>query len=211
LLVAVVGTGTDVGKTWVTAAVLAKLRAGGLSVAARKPVQSFAPGDGATDAEELGRATGEPAAVVCPLHRWYPLAMAPPIAAERLGQAPVRLDELVAELAWPAAVDVGMVETVGGLRSPLADDADSADLVRAVGADQVLLVADAGLGAINAVRQSADALGGIPLTVMLNRFQDADVVHESNRAWLVERDGLRVVTDVDSCVTTLRRAASKER
>ena len=44
-LVAVVGTGTDVGKTWVSARVLRDLRAAGLRVAARKPAQSFDPGD----------------------------------------------------------------------------------------------------------------------------------------------------------------------
>ena len=37
-LVVVLGTSTSVGKTWVTAKVLARLRAGGTTVAARKPV-----------------------------------------------------------------------------------------------------------------------------------------------------------------------------
>ena len=44
-LVLVVGTGTDVGKTWVSAHLLATLRAAGLTVAARKPAQSFDPAD----------------------------------------------------------------------------------------------------------------------------------------------------------------------
>ena len=41
-LVAVIGTGTDVGKTWVTARVIGELRETGSSVAARKPAQSYA-------------------------------------------------------------------------------------------------------------------------------------------------------------------------
>jgi dethiobiotin synthetase len=210
LVVAVVGVGTDVGKTWVAAAVLAALRDEGTLVAARKPVQSFDVTANSTDADTLGRATGEPPATVCPPARWYPLAMAPPIAADRLGRPAIRLADLVAELVWPPAADVGIVETVGGLRSPLAHDGDSADLVRAIAPDHVILVADAALGAINAVRLTASALAA-PATVMLNRFDPHDLVHETNRAWLVERDGFTVVTDVHGCVAAVRAAWESSR
>ena len=89
-LVLVVGTGTEVGKTWVSCRLLRALRRRGLIVSARKPIQSYGTGGGigATDAELLAEATGEAAGAVCPLHRWYPLAMAPPMAAEALGRPP---------------------------------------------------------------------------------------------------------------------------
>jgi dethiobiotin synthetase len=58
-LVLVAGTATEVGKTWVAAAVLAELRTRGVRVAARKLVQSFSPGEHPTDAEALAAATGE--------------------------------------------------------------------------------------------------------------------------------------------------------
>ena len=89
-LVAVVGTGTDVGKTWVAARLLSDLRAAGLRVAARKPAQSFEPGDdpAGRDAAVLGAATGETAEDVCSPHRWYEVAMAPPMAADGAGPAP---------------------------------------------------------------------------------------------------------------------------
>ena len=45
MLVVCAGTHTEVGKTWVGAAVLGDLRARGRTVAARKPAQSFDPGD----------------------------------------------------------------------------------------------------------------------------------------------------------------------
>ena len=48
-LVVVVGTGTDVGKTWVAARLLIDLRAAGVTVAARKPAQSFDPDDDPVD------------------------------------------------------------------------------------------------------------------------------------------------------------------
>ncbi len=193
-LVVVLGTDTGVGKTWVVAHALARLKAAGAVVAARKPVQSFAPCDMDTDADVLARATGEPATQVCPAHRSYAMATAPPIAAAFLGVQPPKLAELVAELHWPAdPVAVGVVETVGGPRSPLATDADSAALAAAVHADLAVLVAPAGLGAINAVRLCAPVVPR-PLVVFLNHFDGADL-HDRNRRWL-QAEGIDVVVDM---------------
>jgi dethiobiotin synthetase len=194
-LVLVTGTGTEVGKTWVGARWLAGLD---IACAARKPVQSFERADGATDAEILARATGEPVDAVCAPHRWYEVAMAPPMAAAVLGRPPFTIGDLVDELRWPDdSVAIGLVEGVGGPRSPLAVDGDTVDLARAIEPDDVVLVADAGLGTINAVRLSAAALVPHPLTVFLNRFDGEDELHRRNRAWLVD-DGFEVVTSVNA-------------
>jgi dethiobiotin synthetase len=190
--VVVLGTGTGVGKTWTGAWVLGRLRGEGVAVAARKPVQSFAPCDVETDADALARATGEHPEEICPRHRWYAMAMAPPMAAAFLGVAPPTLAELLAELVWPPGIEVGMVETVGGPRSPLADDADSAALAAALDADLAVLVAPAGLGAVNAVRLGAPACPR-PLVVFLDRFDGGDL-HDRNRRWL-QAEGLDVVVD----------------
>lgn len=203
-VVGIAGTGTDVGKTWVAAAVAHRLRGLGVSVSARKPAQSFAPGDAAElrDASVLAAATGERAGDVCPPHRSYAVPMAPPMAAAALGLPRILLADLVRELTWPHA-DVGLVETVGGVRSPIADDADSAALLRAIEPSAVILVADAGLGTINLVRLSLDALGGLPVVVVLNRYDDAADLHRRNRDWLAERDGLDVTTSLDEVAARL--------
>lgn len=194
-LVVVTGTGTEVGKTWFAAATLAELRALGASVAARKPVQSFDPGMGATDAEVLASATGEDSEVVCPPHRSLAVAMAPPMAADALGAPDFTIAELAAELHWPPGTDVGMVEGVGGPRSPLAADGDTVDLVATVDPELVVLVADAGLGAVNAVLLAAAPFAGRELVTALNRFDADDDLHRRNRRWLVERARVEVVTE----------------
>jgi len=61
------------------------------------------------------------------LLRWYPLPLAPPMAADRLGLPPIHLDDLVSELGWPDGVQVGLVETAGVAGSPIAHDGDGAD------------------------------------------------------------------------------------
>jgi dethiobiotin synthetase len=197
-LVAVVGTGTDVGKTWVSCELLGAARARGARVQARKPVQSFAMEHvttAGTDAALLAAVTGEAVHRVCPAHRWYARAMAPPMAADALGMPVFTTADLLGETTWSAPADLAVVETVGGLRSPMSHDADSLGFVRALGPDAVVLVADAGLGTINAVRLACDALAGLAFTVLLNRFDDADEVHCRNRAWLAEHDGLAVFVD----------------
>ena len=127
--------------------------------------------------------------------------MAPPMAAEVLGRPEFRIDDLVAEVLWPApAVDVGLLETAGGVRSPLAADGDCLALCRAVDPDVVVLVADAGLGTINAVRLSLEGLRALeaPVVVVLNRFDLTAELHRRNLEWLRTRDALMVMTAPDA-------------
>ncbi|MGQ0744907.1 MAG: ATP-dependent dethiobiotin synthetase BioD [Acidimicrobiales bacterium] len=234
LLVVVLGTSTGVGKTWVTAALARRLCAQGLVVAARKPVESYDPADvpptdpasansnsassdpanfAPTDSAVLAEATGTSADKVCPPHRRYPLAMAPPMAAQVLGLPPFTVGDLVAETTWPQNTDVGLVETVGGPRSPVAKGADSLALAAAFRPDMALLVADAGLGAINSVHLAADAitseLGAAPV-VLLNRFNPADRLHRLNHTWLAN-DDIDLSPDINSLATELACRVTRAR
>lgn len=201
-LLIVVGTATEVGKTWASTKLLAHARTQNLRVAARKPVQSFDPHSSTpTDAAQLAQASGEAVEAVCPRHRWYPLAMAPPMAADVLGRPPLLLDELIAEIHWQPGTDLGLIETAGGIRSPITHDADSRDLVRRLAPDAVLLVADAGLGTINAVRLAVEALQFAVVTVLLNRFDAGNDLHRRNRQWLEKHDGLKVSIDPAALAT----------
>jgi dethiobiotin synthetase len=213
-VVLVAGTGTEVGKTWVSAALLEHWRALGCQVAARKTAQSFEEGSGPTDAEVLGAASGEPPERVCPPHRWYPVAMAPPMAAEVLGRPLFSVADLVGELEWDAGLDVGLLEGAGGVRSPQADDGDLCDVARAVGADATVVVADAGLGTIAAVRHAVNALADDAgaergaIEVVLNRFDPESELHRRNLDWLRGRDGLRVSPVTGTAMATLARRLS---
>jgi dethiobiotin synthetase len=208
-LVFVAGTATDVGKTWWTAAVARELRAAGVHVAARKPVQSGEPGD-VTDGELLAAATGEEPETVCPSARTLSVAWAPPMAARELGLPPFTTADLAGGIDWPAPVDVGLVEGVGGPRSPISDDGDNVDLAHLLAPDVVVLVADAGLGTINAVRLSAGALADFPVIVALNRFAvqgDGDPLHARNCEHLTTVDGFDVVTTPRELAERLRAPA----
>jgi dethiobiotin synthetase len=210
-VVVVAGTGTGIGKTWVTAALATALRHRGIAVAARKPAQSFAPDDDApTDAEILATATGEEPDAVCPRHRWLPRAMAPPMAAVALGSAEFTIAELASEIMHDAPHDsIVFVESAGGVRSPLAADGDTVSLASALRATLVILVADAELGTINLVRLSTAALANDRVVVYLNRFDAATELHVRNRDWLTTREGLDVVTDPEALACIVAALATR--
>jgi dethiobiotin synthetase len=211
MVIVVAGTGTEVGKTWVAARLATTLRNRAVTVQARKPAQSFEPDDPAegTDAALLGAATGEDPTTVCPPHRWYPTAMAPPMAADVLGRERLVLADLVDELAgsWgDGPADIRMVELAGGIWSPIAHDGDCLDLTAALAPGHIVLVADAGLGTINSIRPAVAALAPVaPVTTLLNRFDPGSELHRRNLGWLRERDGFEVVTSVAELADVLVR------
>ena len=182
------GTATEIGKTWVAAGLASVLRRRGRKVQACKPVQSYDP-DGAdpTDAAVLGAATGQPSHEVCPPEHSYPVPLAPPMAAARLGRPCPSLDELGRVCRFADGTEVGIVEGVGGLFSPLAADGCNLDLIDRLDPQAVVVVAEPGLGAIHSVLACVLPLTARRPLVFLNRFDPADEVQGLNLGWL--RDG----------------------
>ncbi|GGV60293.1 ATP-dependent dethiobiotin synthetase BioD [Streptomyces griseoloalbus] len=154
----ITGTGTEVGKTVVTAAVAAAALAAGRSVAVLKAAQTGVRPDEPGDAEEVARLAG--AVTTAELAR-YPDPLAPATASRRAGRAPVRPHQ-VAERAAKLATehDLVLVEGAGGLlvRFDAAGGtlADAAELLSA----PVLVVAQAGLGTLNTTELTVRELRG---------------------------------------------------
>ncbi|MFF8845365.1 dethiobiotin synthase [Streptomyces sp. NPDC015127] len=155
-VIVVTGTGTEIGKTVVTAAVAALAVAEGRSVAVVKPAQTgVGPGE-AGDVDEVRRLAGPVTGVE--LGR-FPEPLAPATAARRAGLAPVTPDA-VAEAAGKLAAehDLVLIEGAGGLLVRFDDaGATLADVAGLLDAP-VLVVAPAGLGTLNMTTLTAEAL-----------------------------------------------------
>ncbi|MEU4210897.1 dethiobiotin synthase [Streptomyces sp. NPDC026206] len=152
----VTGTGTEVGKTVVTAAVAAAALAAGRSVAVLKPAQTGVAPDEPGDVAEVLRLAGPVTGVE--LAR-FPEPLAPATAARRAGRAPVSPEEIERAAAKLAAShDLVLVEGAGGLLVQM-DEAGStlADAARLLDAP-VLVVAQAGLGTLNITALTGEAL-----------------------------------------------------
>lgn len=157
-VILVTGTDTEVGKTFVTAALIRRLRNEGLTVRAVKPIESGVTSEHPAEAEDgviLATAAGQSSPPHAVQRLQAPLA--PPVAAQLEGVR-IRDDSwapLIADLADQA--DVVFVEAAGGLFSPLSDRFDGLSLAKHIGAD-VLVVAGDKLGTINHARLTLAAL-----------------------------------------------------
>lgn len=152
----VAGTDTEVGKTVTTAAIASLAVAAGQRVAVLKPAQTgMAPAE-AGDLAEVLRMAGE--VTVRELRR-YPEPLAPATAAARAGLPTVHTAEIAGAVSeLHAEHDLVLIEGAGGLLVRFDEDGGTvADVAWAVSAP-VLLVARAGLGTLNVVALTAEAL-----------------------------------------------------
>lgn len=152
----VTGTNTEVGKTVVTAAVAAAATAAHRTVAVLKPAQTGVtpeePGDIAEVRRLAGPVTGRELAR-------FPDPLAPATAARRAGRAPVRPREAErAATGLAAEHDLVLVEGAGGLLVRFDEAGSTLADVAGLLAAPVLLVAQAGLGTLNATALTAEAL-----------------------------------------------------
>jgi dethiobiotin synthetase len=157
----ITGTDTEIGKTFVTAALTRALAATGKRVV---PIKSLAAGQEFVDgrwvnedvatllaAQDLGLTDTD----VGPLQFREPCA---PHIAARLEGRTIDRDALLAAISATAAkADLALVEGVGGFRVPLTDTWDTADLAVDLGLP-VILVVGLRLGCINHALLTAEAI-----------------------------------------------------
>jgi dethiobiotin synthetase len=145
----VAGTQTEVGKTFVSAALLVALRRAGVPARYYKPVLTGgAPGDGASDPDLVAAAAGLSDDPRTMAGVWFAEPASPHFAARLEGRA-VDPAALAAEARRRAAHGPLVVEGCGGLAVPLTEEGFLvSDLAAAIGAP-VVLVARTRLGAIH--------------------------------------------------------------
>ncbi|GAA2002658.1 dethiobiotin synthase [Nocardiopsis rhodophaea] len=155
-ILVITGTGTEVGKTAVAAAVAATALAWGERVAVLKPAQTGVGPDEPGDAAEVARLA--PGTTSRELAR-YPEPLAPATAARRVGEwgvPPKETADAVAELE--ADHGLVIVEGAGGLLVRLnAEGTTIADVATDLGAP-LLLVARPDLGTLNHTALTAEAI-----------------------------------------------------
>jgi len=163
----ITGTGTGIGKTILSAALLAAIAATGERVRAHKPVVTGIDDRPQTgwppDHELLASVAGMPPEEVAPLR--YGPAVSPHLAARLAGEA-IDPDKLIARARAAAGDDDGtlIVEGIGGLLVPLTDEFTVRDLAAALGLP-VLIAAWPGLGTINHTLLTLDAARSAGLDV----------------------------------------------
>jgi dethiobiotin synthetase len=182
-LVVVSGTGTEIGKTFVTAALVTAWGRTGKSIAGIKPIES----GGASDVVELGQASTFHVTRFTPPYLLMD-PVSPHLAARREGRA----IDLATVVAWVGDIrskaDGTVVELPGGLFTPLNDGgATNATLVQMLVPTHTILVAPDRLGVLHDVIASTRAARGDKLRisgVVLSTPATPDVTTGSNASEL---------------------------
>ncbi|MEN6366817.1 MAG: dethiobiotin synthase [Thermoguttaceae bacterium] len=203
----ITGTDTDVGKTYVGAAMARALVAEGRRVGVYKPAASGChPQDGqlvADDAVALWNAAGRPGELdrVCPQRFMAPVA--PHLAARAEGR-PFDWDLLRHGLDyWCERSDLVLVEGAGGLMSPFGEQRCVADLAEAFGFPLIIVSRNV-LGTINQTVQTLIAAGtfgrGLPVAgIVLNQPSPPkadDVSLATNRQELAVRSRVPILAEL---------------
>lgn len=209
----VTGTGTDVGKTYVTGLIVKKLREGGRSAAYYKAAMSgndrrsdgsLIPGD----ALQVKTMSGieQPLEEMCPYI--YETAVSPHLAAKFEGN-PVEMDRVLKNFDQVCdRYEYVTAEGSGGILCPLRFDEQKIQLEDFIKARNLacLMIADAGLGTINAVGLTAEYMNArkIPVKgIIFNHYEPGDPLHEDNKRMCETMTGLKVVACVKDGDTDL--------
>ncbi|KAB1075566.1 dethiobiotin synthase [Methylobacterium planeticum] len=201
----IAGAGTEIGKTYVTAALTRRLRARGEAVRALKPLASGVPpvGDPTFAASDTGRLLAAQGLALTPeaVEACSPWRFAAPLAPDLAAAREGRSLDLADLLAWcRAAVAAAepetlvLIEGVGGLMSPITREATGLDWLAALGVP-ALLVSGSYLGAISHALTAVETLRahGVPLAaIAVSESPDAPTPPETVAAAIARRAGAPV-------------------
>lgn len=186
----ITGTGTDVGKTYITGLIVKKLAQSGRSAAYYKAAMSgnvrdshgkLIPGDAAFVKSISG--IGQSVEEMCPYV--YENAVSPHLAARIEGGA---VDMSVVKAGFEAVCDkydYVTMEGSGGILCPLRFDDERImleDIIRELGLS-CIIIADAGLGTINSVVLTAEYMKSRNIGIkgiIFNHYHKGNIMEEDN-------------------------------
>ena len=209
----ITGTGTDVGKTYVTGLIVKKLKESGMNAAYYKAAMSgnerteegmLLPGD----AQYVKTVSGIEQSLACMCPYVYEAAVSPHLAS-RIEGNPVMLQEVVKGFEEVCRqYDYVTMGGSGGILCPICFDERElwlGDVIRELGLSS-LIVADAGLGTINSVVLTVEYMRakGLPVKgIIFNRFHPGDRMEEDNLRMCEHRTKLPVLACVEADSGTL--------
>lgn len=208
----ITATGTDVGKTYITALIIKRLREAGFNAGYYKAALSGAeirdgeliPGD-AEFVVNTAKIPAKPSDLVSYI---YKEAVSPHLAAQREGN-PVELDNIKADYnSSLEKYDYVTMEGSGGIICPIRWDEKHLlleDIIKELGLG-TLVVSTAALGSINACVLTIAYLKqhNIPVRgIIINNYNPHDFMQQDNKKMIEELSGIPVIACVAPNSTNL--------
>lgn len=199
----ITATGTDIGKTYVSALIVKKMRESGFNCGYYKPVLSGAinhdgkmiPGD-CKHVVDISGLDSEP--MEC-LSYCFEEAVSPHLASKRAG-VKIDINKIKSDYAnLSKGFDYMLIEGAGGITCPIINDKYLMwNLIKDLGVN-VLIVADGGLGTINSVLTTVEYIEKRDIKIkglILNNYNDANFMHRDNLEMVEKMTGYKVVSTV---------------
>ena len=205
----ITATGTDTGKTYISALLVKKMREFGLNCGYYKPVLSGAykdndgvltPGD-CKFVVDTAKLDIEP--MKC-LSYCFEEAVSPHLASKRAGVKISKTKIIEDYDKLKQNYEYMILEGAGGITCPLCDAAQKSDLfllsdlVKNLSED-VIIVADGGLGTINSVVTTVEYIrlcGIITKGIILNNFDKNNFMHRDNLYMIEKMTDINVIATV---------------
>lgn len=202
----ITATGTDIGKTFVSALLVKKMRDLGFDCGYFKPALSGAelinneliPGD-AKHVLETSGITRKPIEVVSYI---YKEAVSPHLASERAGNL-IYSDKIKADFnRIKQEYDYLLVEGCGGIVCPLNLSDKKlmlTDIIKDLNLD-IIIIADGGLGTINSVVLTVEYAKNKNINIkgiILNNYKKDDFMYQDNLKQIENLTGIKVLATVE--------------
>lgn len=208
----ITATGTDVGKTYISALLVKKLRDLGYNCGYFKPALSGAevrngkliPGD----CDYVLKTAGIDANPMDYVSYVFKLAVSPHLASE-IEKNPIKIEKIKADFERiKKNYDYLVVEGAGGIVCPFNLSENKLmlpDVIKALDLD-ILVVASASLGTINSTVLTTEYANqqGIKIKgIILNNYNENDFMQRDNKKQVENLTGIEVVATVEQNATTI--------
>ena len=204
----ITATGTDVGKTYISALLVKLLREKGVNCGYFKPALSGISPDIESDVQYVSKVSGGGFTLEENVSYSFEDAVSPHLASFRAGEK-ISLDKIIKDYEnLSNKYDFIVVEGAGGITCPF--DLSGAtlllpDVIKSLGLD-VIVVADGGLGTINSTLLTCEYAKSKSINVkgvILNNFDCDNFMHQDNLEQVERLTGVKVVATVKSNATSL--------
>lgn len=202
----ITATGTDIGKTYVSALIVKKMREAGLNCGYFKPVLSGVSEINGklieSDCNYVVNTAKIPTEANDCVAYWWKEAVSPHLAAERAGES-IDIEKIKNDFEKKQKqYDYLLIEGAGGITCPLRLQNDEKyllkDLIKELRTN-IIIVADGGLGTINSIlltteyaRQHNIKVEGI----ILNNYNPDSFMHQDNLKQVEYLTGVKVISTV---------------
>ena len=195
----ITATGTDIGKTYVSGLLAKHMKDKGLNIGYYKAALSGSHDVSDSDAWHVKEKAELPDSYNEMVSYTYKHAYSPHLAAQIEGNPP-DIDVIKrAYLDISAKHDYMIVEGSGGIICPIRYDDNKKifleDIIKELNIPS-LIIADAGLGTINATVLTIEYMRNKNLKInglILNRFETENEIHDDNKKMIEEMTGIKII------------------